>query len=190
MGMTTSATTQPFTGTYAVQPVPSTFAFAVRHSGAFWFRGVFSDVTGTLTGGGDGLALTGAARVDSISVHEPEALRAHLLAPDFFDAEHHPEVAFRSTAIRLAQDATVEVDGELTIRGVTRPVHAWGHWAPPRDAGFGEAAGLELHTSFDRRDFGLHWQSPLPGGGDAVSWEVEVDIDLLLLRAAEADDVA
>lgn len=190
MGMTTTPTTEPFTGTYAVQAVPSTFAFAVRHSGVFWFRGVFSDVAGTLTAGGDGLALAGAARVDSISVHEPAALRAHLLAPDFFDAEQHPEVGFRSTAIRLAEDGRAELDGELTIRGVTRPVRAWGHWAAPRDAGFGEAAGLELHTSFDRREFGFDWQSPLPGGGDAVSWEVEVDIDLLLLRAQEVDDVA
>jgi polyisoprenoid-binding protein YceI len=190
MGMTTSAITQPFTGTYAIQSEPSTFAFAVRHSGVFWFRGVFSGVTGTLRADGDALVLEGTARADSISVQEPAALRAHLLAADFFDAADHPQIAFRSTAVSLAEDRTAEVEGELTIRGTTRRVRAWGHWAAPRDAGFGQAAGLELHTSLDRREFGLHWQAQLPGGGDAVSWEVEVDIDLLLVRAPEAAHVA
>lgn len=178
----TELTTQPFTGTFSIQSEPSTFAFAIRHSGVFWFRGVFSDVTGTLTGDGERLALAGAARADSISVHEPAALRAHLLAGDFFDAEHHPEVGFRSTAVRLADDGRAEVAGELTIRGITRPVHAWGRWDAPRAAGYGDAAGLELHTSIDRRDFGFDWQSALPSGGDALGWEVEIDIDLLLLR--------
>jgi polyisoprenoid-binding protein YceI len=185
--MTITTSIQPFTGTYAVQTAPSTFAFAVRHSGVFWFRGGFSDVTGTLTGDGDGLALAGAARVDSISVQEPEVLRAHLLAADFFDAEQHPEIGFRSTAIRLAEDRTAEVEGELTIRGITRRIRAWGHWAAPRPADFGEVAGLELHTSLDRREFGFDWQSQLPNGGDAVSWEVEVDIDLLLVRVDAVD---
>jgi polyisoprenoid-binding protein YceI len=173
---------QPFSGTYRAQPEPSTFAFAVRHSGVFRYRGSLSDVAATLRGDGDALALEGSARVDSISVVEPAAMRAHVLGPDFFDAERHPEITFRSTAVRLAEDGRAEVDGELTIRGVTRPVTAGGHYALPRQAGFGEAAGLQLQTSFDRREFGFDWQMELPGGGDAVSWDVDVDIDLLLMR--------
>ena len=177
-----SVAVQPFSGTYRAQPVPSTFAFAVRHSGVFWYRGSLSDVAGTLRGDGDALALEGSARVDSISVVEPAAMRASVLGPDFFDAERHPEITFRSTEVRLADDGRAEVDGELTIRGVTRPVTASGHYAPPRPSGFGEVAGLQLQTSFDRRDFGFEWQMELPGGGDAVGWDVEVDIDLLLKR--------
>jgi hypothetical protein len=92
--------------------------------------------------------------------------------------------------VRLAEDRTAEVEGELTMRGVTRRVRAWGHWAAPRDAGYGEVAGLELHTTLDRREFGLHWQSQLPSGNDALGWEVEVDIDLLLIRTQEDHDVA
>ena len=84
--------------------------------------------------------------------------------------------------VRLAGDGRVELDGELTIRGVTRPVTAAGQYAPPRPSNFGEIAGLQLHTSFDRREFGFDWQMALPGGGDAVGWDVEVDIDLLLKR--------
>jgi polyisoprenoid-binding protein YceI len=173
---------QPFSGIYRAQPAPSTFAFAVRHSGVFWFRGSLSDVAATLHADGDALVLEGSAGVDSISVTEPAAMRASVLGPAFFDAEHHPRITFRSTDVRLLEDGRAEVDGELTIRGVTRPITAGGHYAAPRQAGFGEVAGLQLRTSFDRREFGFEWQAKLPGGGDAVGWEVEVDIDLLLMR--------
>ena len=173
---------QPFSGTYRAQPAPSTFAFAVRHSGVFSYRGSLSDVAATLHGDGDALALEGSARVDSISIVEPPAFRAHVLGPEFFDAERHPEITFRSTAVRLADDGRAEVDGELTIRGVTRPVTASGRYAAPRQASFGEVAGLQLQTTFDRREFGFDWQMALPGGGVAVGWEVELDIDLLLIR--------
>jgi polyisoprenoid-binding protein YceI len=173
---------QPFSGTYDAQPVPSTFAFAVRHSGVFWYRGSLSDVTATLRRDDDGLVLEGSARVESISVNEPAAMRASVLGPEFFDAQRHPEVSFRSTAVRLADDGRAEVDGELTMRGVTRPVTARGHYTPPRQSSFGEIAGLQLHTSFDRREFGFDWQMELPGGGVAVSWDVQLDIDLLLKR--------
>jgi polyisoprenoid-binding protein YceI len=173
---------EPFSGTYRAQPVVSSFAFAVRHSGVFWYRGSLSEVDATLRGDGDALALQGSARVDSISLVEPAALREHLLGPEFFDVEHHPEITFRSTTVALADDGSAEVDGELTIRGVTRPVIAGGRYAGPQQVSFGEVAGLELHTSFDRREFGFQWQLELPGGGNAVSWDVKVDIDLLLVR--------
>ena len=181
-----SIATQPFSGTFRAQPEPSSFAFAVRHTGVFWFRGSLSDVAATLRGDGDTLELEGAARVDSVSVVEPAAMRASLLGPEFFDAEHHPEITFRSTELRLADDGQAEVDGELTIRGVTRPVTGTGRYSSPRPSPYGEVAGLQLKTVFDRRDFGFMWQMELPGGGDAVGWDVEVDIDLLLIRE-EAD---
>jgi polyisoprenoid-binding protein YceI len=177
-----SVATQPFVGSFRARPEPSTFAFAVRHSGVFWYRGSFSDVAATLRGDDDALVLEGSARVDSISMREPAALLESLLGPEFFDAERHPEITFRSTAISLDSDGLVALDGELTMRGVTRPVTATGHYAAPRPAPFGEIAGFQLQTTFDRREFGFDWQMELPGGGNAVSWEVQVDIDLLLIR--------
>ena len=168
--------------TYRALPEPSTFAFAVRHSGVFRYRGSFSDVTGTLRGDGDALLLEGSARVESISVIEPDAMRASVLGPEFFDAEHHPEITFRSTAVRLGDDGRADVEGELTMRGITRPITGSGHYSPPREVAFGEVAGLQLQTTIDRREFGFDWQARLPGGGDAVGWDVEVVIDLLLMR--------
>ncbi|HEY3612159.1 MAG TPA: YceI family protein [Gaiellales bacterium] len=181
--------TQPFAGTYLALHEPSSFAFAVRHSGVFWYRGSFSDVTASLNGDDDRLALEGTARVDSISVQQPPAMRKSVLGPEFFAAEQQPEIVFRSTAVRLADDERVEVDGDLTIRGITRPVAATGRYATPRASSFGEIAGLQLHTSIDRREFGLDWQMALPGGGVAVGWAVEIDIDLLLRRDDSASGV-
>lgn len=180
--------TQPFTGTYRAAPLPSTFAFKVRHSETFWFHGVMPEADATLRAEADGLVLEGAAKVESISVVEPAAMRAHLLAADFFDAERHPEVGFRSADLRLREDGGLDLDGELTIRGTTRPVKATGTWSGPRQAAFGEIIGLSLRARFDRREFGFEWQGEMPDGGEAVGWEVELEVDLLLLpEAADVD---
>ena len=101
---------QPFSGTYRAQPVPSSFAFAVRRSGVFWFRGSLSDVAATLRGDGDALALEGAARVNSVSIVEPAAMRASLLGPEFFDAERHPEIKVELPGGGDAVGWDVEVD--------------------------------------------------------------------------------
>jgi polyisoprenoid-binding protein YceI len=181
-----SISTQPFAGAFAAQSEASTFAFAVRHSGVFRFRGALTDVAATLRGDGDTLALEGTARVASISIVEPAAMRASVIGPQFFDAERHPEARFRSTSIRLGDDGRVALDGELTMRGITRTITADGDYAAPRDASFGEVAGMRLQTTIDRRDWGFDWQMELPGGGDAVGWDVEIDIDLLFVRAGTA----
>jgi len=179
---------RPFSGTYRVEPGASSFAFAVRHSETFWFRGTMPAVEATLRADAEGLVLEGSARVESISIVEPEAMRGSVLGTAFFDAERHPAVSFRSTELRLADDGRVELDGELTMRGITRPLSASGRYWPPRQAAFGEVTGLELHAGFDRREFGFDWQAEMPDGGNAVGWEVRLDIDLLLIAEAAAGD--
>ena len=174
---------QPFSGTYRAQPVPSSFAFAVRHSGVFWYRGSLSDVTATLRGDGDALALEGSARVESISVVEPAAMRASVLGPEFFDAEHHPEITFRSTAVRLADDGRA---------GGRRRAHDPGRDAP----GHGQRSLHLTATEQLRRDRGTaapHELRPprvrlrlADGSCRAVASRsagtLQVDIDLLLIR--------
>jgi polyisoprenoid-binding protein YceI len=179
--MTTAV--QPFAGTFQADPIHSSFGFAVRYAGAGKFRGTLDDVSASLTAGDDGLVLEGAARVESISIKDPAQFRAHVLGPDFFDAENHPEVSFRSTGIELGEDGTARLDGELTIAGVTRPVAIAGNWTEPvAAAGGGLRAGLELATVIDRRDFGFDWQMQLPGGGDALGYEVTLDVDISLFQ--------
>ena len=179
--MTTAV--QPFNGTYQTDPVHSSFGFGVLYSGTGKFRGTLDDVTATLTAGDDGLALEGAARVESISIREPEMFRAHVLGPEFFDAENHPEVTFRSTSVELEEDGTARLDGELTIAGVTHPVAIAGTWTEPvAAAGGGLRAGLELATVLDRRDFGFEWQMELPGGGNALAYDVTLEVSLQLFQ--------
>jgi polyisoprenoid-binding protein YceI len=179
--MTTAV--QPFSGTYLADPVHSSFGFAVSYAGVGKYRGTLDDVSATLTAGDDGIALEGAAPVESISIQEPAQLRAHVLGPEFFDAENHPEVTFRSTSVDLAEDGTARVDGELTIAGTTRPVAISGTWAAPVAAlGGGRRTALELATAIDRRDFGFDWQMALPSGGDALAYDVTLEVTLALVQ--------
>lgn len=178
--MTTAV--QPFSGTYLADPVHSSFGFSVVYSGAGRFRGTLGDVSATLTAGDDGLALEGAASVESISITEPPQFRAHVLGPDFFDADNHPQVTFRSSAVELSDDGTARVEGELTIAGVTRPVIATGTWTEPARAAAGLRGSLEIETVIDRRDFGLDWQMALPSGGDALAYDVTLEVSLALLQ--------
>jgi polyisoprenoid-binding protein YceI len=105
-----------------------------------------------------------------------------VLGADFFDVENHPEVTFRSRDVELAGDGTARVAGELTIAGVTKPVVATGTWSEPAAAAGGLRGALELETVIDRRDFGFDWQMELPSGGDALAYDVTLEVSLALLQ--------
>jgi polyisoprenoid-binding protein YceI len=174
--MSTTIRTLP-AGTYTVDPVHSTFGFAVTFNGVSRFRGQFDQVDARLENG----ALVGTAQVDSVSTPIPQ-LKEQLLAPDFFDAANAPTVSFESTDIRIADDGTVEVAGDLTLRGVTRPVIATGRYAAGTGMQGNEVVGLDLEATVDRRDYGLNWQTPLPGGGEALGWDVALEVHLQLVK--------
>src|SRR5918911_4461375 len=115
-----SNVTTPLTGTSLADPVHSSFGFAVRYQGVSLFRGTLSEATATLSGG----RLEGAAKAESISIRTPEQFRAHVLGPEFFDAANHPEVTFTSSSLELREDGSAHVEGQLTIKGITKPVTA------------------------------------------------------------------
>jgi polyisoprenoid-binding protein YceI len=179
--MTTAV--QPFSGTYSADPVHSSFGFAVAYAGAGKFRGTFADVRAKLTAGDDGLTLEGAARVESISIQDPPQFRAHVLGPDFFDADNHPELRFSSSDIELADDGSLRLEGALTIAGATRPVVATGTWSEPLETAAGRRAALQLEAVIDRREFGFDWQMALPGGGDALAYDVTLEVSLALVQS-------
>jgi polyisoprenoid-binding protein YceI len=179
--MTTAV--QPFTGTFQADPVHSTIGFGVKYAGAGTFRGNFADVTASLTAGDDGASLEGAAQVESISVQNPPQFRAHLLGAEFFDAEAHPEITFRSQGVELSDDGSARVEGELTIAGRTQNVTATGTWSEPVAAAGGvNRASLLVETTVDRRDFGIEWQMALPNGGDALGYDVTLEVNLALVQ--------
>ena len=179
--------TAPFAGTFDADPVHSTFGFAVTYQGVSLFRGTLDDVSATLTGDDAGVRIEGAAKVESISIRTPEQFRAHVLSDDFFGAANHPEVAFKSTNVELADDGTAKVEGELTIKGVTQPVVATGTYTAPTADAFGNTRGhVNLETTIDRTKFGLNWNMDLPSGGKVLAEDVTLTIDASLIARAEA----
>ena len=178
--------TKGLEGLYRADTVHSVFGFSVLHNGISTFRGTLDDVSASLRADGEDLRLEGAARVESISIREPEQFRAHVLSEEFFDSANHPEVSFRSTRIELDGGDRAVVEGELSIAGRTNAVTAKGSYREPVEGPDGvERVALELETTFDRRDYGFDWNMELPSGGNVLDWDVSLNIHLELVKAGE-----
>ncbi len=172
---TTELQTSP-AGTWTADKVHSDVAFAVDYM-AGTFTGSFSDFDAELS---DGL-LRGSARVASVQVKDSN-LEAHLQAPDFFDAERHPELTFQSRDFGREGDR-LKIDGEVTIKGHTEPVEITGVISEPiNDPYGGERFGLKLEAKIDRTKFGVSWNNPLPSGEPALSNEVTLIAELQLSK--------
>ena len=165
------------TGTWKVDPVHSDLGFSVDYmSGTF--RGTFSKFDVEVVEG----QLRGRAEVSSVQVKD-ENLEAHLQSPDFFDAERHPQLRFESKSVRRDGER-VTIDGEITIKGQTRPVEITGTVTDPISDPFGnERFGLRIQTAIDRTAFGVSWNNPLPSGEPALSNDVRIEAELQLVKA-------
>ena len=179
--MSTTETIAP-TGTWALDPVHSLVGFEVSYM-AGTFRGQFRDVSVSLAIGDDGnAALEGVANVASVDVKD-ENLDAHLQSPDFFDSENFPELRFAAEDVALEGDH-VTANGEITIKGVTKPVTVTGTASTPMEDPWGnQRFGLTLSAEVDRTDFGLRWNNPLPSGDAALANEVRIVAELQLVKA-------
>ena len=176
--MTTTLTEQSIpTGTWVLDTTHSSVTYAVRHSGVSLFKGGFTDFDATIVDG----ELRGSANVGSITV-EDENFQAHLLSPEFFDAERHPRVSLESTDVRNEGDGIV-VEGELEIRGVKQPITLTGTVAGPVTTSAGQKLGIHLETVIDRTSFGITWNMELPSGGFVLENEVTLTADLELAKA-------
>jgi polyisoprenoid-binding protein YceI len=176
-----TATQQLNDGTYNADPVHSSFGFAVRYQGVSLFKGTLDEVAATLTDG----RLEGTATVESISIRTPDQFRQHVLSAEFFDAANHPEVAFTSSDLDLREDGTATVNGELTIKGITRPVAATGTWIAPAADAFGNTRGhLNLEAVIDRTEYDMNWNMALPSGGNVLANEVTLTVELSLVEQA------
>jgi polyisoprenoid-binding protein YceI len=168
------------TGVWKSDPIHSHVGFAVRHV-VGTFRGDFGRFEAELSDSSGEPRLSGRVPVESVRVDE-ENLYGHLLSPEFFDSEVNPEIAFDSTAISSEGDHLV-IEGELTVKGITKPVVARGEIAGPA-AGPADSVrvGIELEAKVDRHDFGLDWQMELPDGGDTLGDEVTLTVHLELVK--------
>jgi len=156
-------------GTWTADPVHSNVSFEIAYAGVNTFRGSFREFTATLTDG----RLEGTAKVASVDVKD-EQLGGHLQTPDFFDAERFPEITFRSDDLE---------HGELTIKGVTRPIELTATISEPNVDPFGrERLGLRLEATIDRNQFGISWNAPNQGGGNYLGEDVKLIAELALVR--------
>lgn len=174
MSITEQSSTIP-AGTWQADTVHSSVAFEVPYAVAT-FSGTVRDFEAVLADG----RLTGVARIGSIDIKD-ENLEAHLLSPEFFDAERNPEVRFTTDAIHRDGE-NVEVEGKITIKGITKPATLRGTIVGPAVDHFGsERVGLSLETTVDRTDFDMNWNMPLPNGDPALANDVTLKADLTLV---------
>jgi polyisoprenoid-binding protein YceI len=175
MSATTPASI-PTTGTWNIESVHSTANISVEHNVVSTFRAQFLGLTGSLENG----VLTGSVPVESLHLSIP-IFREHVLGEGFLDAANNPNLSFRSSEIHAHSDGVVHMTGEITIRGVTKPISASGTVTGPMevtraDGQVGEMIGLALTTMVDRRDFGLEIAS-------GTGWDVTIDVNLELIKA-------
>jgi polyisoprenoid-binding protein YceI len=170
-----------------VDPVHSGIHFSIRHM-------LFSKVRGRFTQYAVGLELDEGeltqsavhATIEASSIDTGVADRdTHLRSADFFDAEHFPQLSFRSTGLEPAGDGRYRVIGELTIRDVTREVTLdveYGGRA--KDPWGNERVGFTATTSIDRKEFGLKWNQLLEAGGVLVGDRVDIELEIQAVKAA------
>jgi polyisoprenoid-binding protein YceI len=184
---TTATTTAPeLTGTWTADAVHSELAFKVRHMGVGKAGGTLSLAASTLTFGAAGIADGSVTvTVDANSVEtKNEQRNNHVRSDDFLDAANHPTIDFRSTGVRDFDGETFELDGELTIRGITKPITLHAEFIGAIvDASGTDRVGFAATATINRKDFGVKF-SPVFGVSNAVvSDKVELTIEAEFVRA-------
>jgi polyisoprenoid-binding protein YceI len=173
-------------GTWDIDPVHSDVSFSVRHMMVSKVRGRFGSFSGQIATGEEITGSSVTATIDATSIDTNNEQRDnHIRSADFFDVANHPTWTFVSSALR-ADDDELFLDGELTIKGVTRPVtmklevEGFGP-----DAFGGTRAGFSASTTINRNDFGVDIAMPLDGGGVVVGDKVTINLEIeAVLRAS------
>ena len=168
--------------TYSIDGAHTNVGFKIRHLAVSWVRGHFGQPSGTVTidDAGNLTAIDVTIPVDSIDTDNAKR-DGHLKSPDFFDVAKHPNIKFKSSKVTKNGDA-FEVAGDLTMKGVTKPVtrtvtdltgEVQGPQGPAK-------RGASATATINREDFGVDWNKPLDGGGVVVGKEVKIEIEVEL----------
>lgn len=171
-------------GTWTIDPVHSSVSFSVRHLVVSKVRGRFANFSGAVVVAEDGTpSVSAEIAVDSIDTGN-EQRDAHVKSADFFDAAQYPTAKFVSTAVRADGDDYV-VDGDFTLKGVTKPVSLKLEFNGVNPGmGHGEVAGFEASVVLNRKDFGIDIDMPLETGGAVVGDKVTVTLEIEALKQA------
>jgi polyisoprenoid-binding protein YceI len=172
-------------GTWTIDPVHSDVSFTVRHMVVSKVRGHFDRFSGEIVTGANPLDSRVTAEIDLASINTGNEQRdAHLRSTDFFETDAHPTMTYRSTGVRRDGEDLV-VDGELTLKGVTRQVPLRleiGGFGP--DAYGGTRAGFSATAEINRRDFGVNWNAALETGGAVVGDKVTIQLEIEAVLAS------
>jgi polyisoprenoid-binding protein YceI len=167
--------------TYQVDPSHSQVQFSVRHLGFSKVRGrfgAFDAVLGMAPGDLSTIEAEATVQIDSVDTRD-EKRDAHLRSGDFFDAENHPELIFKSTGVRNVSGDQFDLAGDLTIRGTTHPVVLKATYlGEATDPWGGERVAFDAKTKINRKDYGLNWNTVLETGGVLVGEEVEISLEI------------
>jgi polyisoprenoid-binding protein YceI len=175
------------TGDYTFDTAHSTFGFVARHLMVTKVRGTFGEFEGSAhLDFTDPTKSSVTVKIKAASIDTGNADRdTHLRSNDFFDMEEHPEITFQSTAVQTVSGNTYRVTGDLTIRGITKPITFETELAGPVVDPWGNTrVGLSGSLTVNRKDWGVSWNMALEAGGVAVSENVTLEFDISATKNA------
>lgn len=178
--------TIPEPGTFTIDASHSTVQFVARHMMVSKVRGTFDSYSGTIVVAEDPLASSVEVTIDVASITtRDEGRDGHLKSADFFDVETYPTITFVSRGVRHTGGSSFAVDGELTVRGVAKPLTLEAELEGiGKDPWGNERVGFSTKVEIDREEFGLTWNQALETGGVLVGKKITVDIDVEATRQA------
>jgi polyisoprenoid-binding protein YceI len=174
----------PAPGTYALDASHTTVEFVARHMMISKVRGGFTGVSGTVTIGESPEDSSVEATIEVGTVVSGDSKRdEHLRSPDFFDVDSYPTISFRSTQVREGKRGRWEVDGDLTLRDITRPVTLDVEFEGGQTTPWGSSAiGFSASTEVDREDWGLTWNAALETGGVVVGKKIRLELNVEAIK--------
>jgi len=185
--MTTAATPATGVTTWAIDPAHSLVEFAVKHLMISTVKGRFGDVKGTVRYDETDPQQSQVEieiQTATIDTHN-EQRDNHLRSPDFFDAQQHPTMTFKSRRLDGDINAEFKLVGDLTIKGTTREVTLESEFqGRTRDPWGGERMGFSATGKINRQHFGLHWNQALDAGGWVLGDDIKIVIEVELVKQA------
>lgn len=172
---------------WTIDPTHSVIGFKVKHLVISTVTGTFKEFSGQLETSGDdfdGAVATFEAGIGSIDTGVADR-DTHLKSADFFDAENHPKLTFKSTSFKKKSDGEYEIEGDLTIRGTTKPVTLQAvHGGTAVDPYGQTKAGFEISGSINRKEFGLEWNAVTEAGSVVVADKITLNLDVQVTQEA------
>jgi polyisoprenoid-binding protein YceI len=185
--MTTTTTDRStLTGTYQIDPVHSRVGFVARHAMVTKVRGSFNEFEGSGAFDADDPTkswLKVTIKDESIDTRNADR-DGHLRSNDIFDMATYPEITFASTKVEAVDGETYDVTGDLTIKGVTKPVTVRFELSGPSQDPYGNTRlGLEGTATINRKDWGVSFNAPLETGGVLIGEKVQLELDVAAVKA-------